>query len=153
MPGKERNSGDTRLADISEGKSMESDTDSVVPATISALRRVQLVDGLRPIGGSDAGNARSSAEPSVSQPPTTAPPEPQPQIKRPPLNPAFTLSKGRGLPTGPRGRLAISKPIPQAGGVLNERTTFERPRPAPLILKDAKDNLSIPTDAVQGDRF
>lgn len=151
MPGKERNSGDTRLADISEGKSMESDTDSVVPATISALRRVQLVEGRRPVGESDAGNAGSSAEPSP--PPTTAPSEPQPQIKRPPLNPAFTLTKGRGLPTGPRGRLAISKPIPQAGGVLNERTTFERPRPAPLILRDVKDSLSIPTDAVQGDRF
>ena len=155
VPGKERSSEESRLADISEARSNESDTDSVVPATISALRRVQLIDGRRPSDGGEAssGDPTEPAPPatvqvSVPPPPSTVPPEPQPQYPRPLL-----LTKPRGLPSNPRGRLEISKPIPPPNGVLNERTTFERPRPAPLILKDLKDNSSIPTDVVQGDRF
>ena len=142
-----------------EKTNMESDNDSIVPATISAVTRVQVFDSRQP-NGPDASNEGESKQQYVTAEVTaTAMGPSQSQIPAIPLTsgsapketasvrPALGLAglssgfvKARGLPTGPRGRLEISNPIPRQSGVLDERTAFQRPRPAPLALQQQKSD-------------
>lgn len=162
------------LTHISErDRSTDSDSGSIVPATIADLTRVQVVDAGRRsednIPDSGIGADSSNTIPLFVPPiPTVTPPEPstQPLARSPPQNlrplllpSSLQLGRPRGLPTGPRGRLEISNPIPQSGGalgerMLSERTMFQRPRPAPLVLRDSNDpRPTSPEKPVDGGYF
>lgn len=144
-----------------------------MPATISELTRVQVVDSKRRSLDSviDSGightpDKETSTIPLVvvAPPPpvavTALRPEDLPQQRQnlltqsPPqllsTRPLFVQpsngsgagrSKGVGLPTGPRGRLEISKPIRRDSDsdAVGGRNAFQRPRPAPLKLQTPND--------------
>lgn len=157
------------LTDISErDRSSDSASESVVPATITELSRVQVVDKGRPseddVPDSGIGESSNTEPLFVSfTPPLEPEPRPQtqaqvqvqgqaqlqPQVLRPLLmTGGKQLGRGFGLPTGPRARLEISNPIQRnsESDVLKERNAFQRPRPAPLVLQNANDNRPTAPD-------
>ncbi|EJD04174.1 uncharacterized protein FOMMEDRAFT_106670 [Fomitiporia mediterranea MF3/22] len=165
------------LTNISErDRSSGSDSGSNVPATIADATHVQVVDASRPseesIADSGIGGDTSNRVPLFVPPvPTVSPPEPQdqpqaesqgqlsqPQGIRPLLLPSgkpLGRGRGRGLPTGPRGRLEISNPIRRTSSILAEQNTFQRPRPAPLVLlQEANDaRPAVPEQPRNGGYF
>ncbi|KAI5122565.1 hypothetical protein M0805_004782 [Coniferiporia weirii] len=163
-PGSDRYS---PLAGIAEReRSTDSDTDSVIPATIAEITRVQVVEGRRPAEAADVDAGREEASnlpPTNESPPSlTVTPDPavsssssgtaqrQPQHSRPlHMQGALGFGRGRGLPTGPRGRLEISNPLPRSPDLLEEQAAFQRPRPAPLVLQDGSEPQPPTSDPPQ----
>lgn len=143
-----------QLTDISErDRSSGGSSGNNDPGTIAGATRVQVIDKARPsedsVPDSGIGDSSSSAldffppPPAVTVIETQPSSQSQPQAPRPLLltgGKPSGLGRGRGLPTGPRGRLEISNPIRRNSSLLNDRTAFQRPRPAPLVLQDANDN-------------
>ncbi|KAL5495471.1 hypothetical protein ACEPAI_934 [Sanghuangporus weigelae] len=156
-----------QLTDISERDRL-SDTDSGNndPGTIADAKRVQVVDKGRPsedsVPDSGIGESSMSVPDFVPPPPAVTVIELQPSSQSQPqeIRPQLMTGgkppgpgRGRGLPTGPRGRLEISNPIRRNSSILNDRTAFQRPRPAPLVLQNANDNQPTAPDAPRNARY
>ena len=160
------------MPSISErDRSTDSDAGSaVVPATISELTRIQVVDSNRKSIDSvvDSGIGHTPDKETSTIPLVVVPPPPpvvttlqqedlsqqrqEPQSRSPPqlrnTRPLFVQptagpgrGRGLGLPSGPRGRLEISKPIRRDSDsdAVGGRNAFQRPRPAPLKLQTPND--------------
>lgn len=158
----------------------DSDAGSVVPATVSApiqeqeeptnaaqsaaeADRLENAESTKvapdPSGMPDAGSPPAGPLPT---PPSTTSASSLPLQQQsgrapgPSLRPLFLQTgmglggRGRGLPTGPRGRLEISNPLPQSPDRLTERILFQRPRPAPLVLQDSNDSRVAASPAENG---
>jgi len=149
------------ISELSADLSDSSDTESVVdPATIAGLTRVTVLDRrvsqvtepasfaqAAPVSVAlsddftTAGNASTSPVSKLGSPTSRVP-----------------FVRPRGLPTGVRGRLEISNPIPlpRDNGMLSESAMYERPRPAPLVLQGPNDTSRAavaPAEASKQSRF
>ena len=69
----------------------------------------------------------------------------RPLVMQPASGGAAGRGRGLGLPSGPKGRLEISKPIRRDSDsdAIGGRNAFQRPRPAPLKLQNSNDSRTV----------